>query len=378
MQCIDFINFDRIQWCCDDARVSINELALEVSIPVEKINSKKPLLTFNQLNKIATFFGRGTLFFLSEDEVKKDHVHSLNFRTLANQKPDISIKLRKFIERVEFQRDRYLGILEDIETDKNIAFAPPALTKDVFQVSTMVRQWLNLKEQNTFETYRRAIEQRGILVFQSNGYNGKWQIPKESPILGFSLYDNVCPLIVVRKQQWPSQQVFTLMHELGHVLLHKTSSIDDANDFNSHKGREYQANQFAGLVLVPEEYLSKVNVATKPKEFSEYIEWLRPYCKVWGVSTEVILRRLADNGLIKLEDYEGFRYWSQNQKIPTKDGGSRSYRHREPQHIFGNRFVRSVFDAKNAQKLTLSKVSNYLDNLKIKDIQLLEKHLASN
>ena len=147
MQYIDFINFDRIQWCCDDARVSINELALEVSIPVEKINSKKPLLTFNQLNKIATFFGRGALFFLSEDEVKKDHVHSLNFRTLANQKPDISIKLRKLIERVEFQRDRYLGILEDIETDKNIAFAPPASTKDVFQVSTMVRQWLNLKEQ---------------------------------------------------------------------------------------------------------------------------------------------------------------------------------------------------------------------------------------
>ena len=80
---------------------------------------------------------------------------------------------------------------------------------------------------NTFESYRNAIKTRGLLVFRTNGYAGNWQIAKESPICGFALYDPVLPVIVVKKQDASSRQTFTLMHELGHVLLHRTSSIDD-------------------------------------------------------------------------------------------------------------------------------------------------------
>jgi hypothetical protein len=43
-----------------------------------------------------------------------------------------------------------------------------------------------------------AVEAKGILVFRSNGYAGRWQIAKESPILGFSLYSDACPVIVVK------------------------------------------------------------------------------------------------------------------------------------------------------------------------------------
>ena len=71
-------------------------------------------LTFNQLAKIADFFGRGVLFFLEENPVQEDKAHSVEFRTLANQKPNLSLKLRKLIERVEFQRDRYLSLIEDL------------------------------------------------------------------------------------------------------------------------------------------------------------------------------------------------------------------------------------------------------------------------
>ena len=42
-------------------------------------------------------------------------------------------------------------------------------------------------------------------------------------------------MIVIKKQPWEPQQSFTLMHELGHLLLHKTSSIDDEHDLLSPK-----------------------------------------------------------------------------------------------------------------------------------------------
>ncbi|ORU89886.1 MAG: peptidase [Cycloclasticus sp. symbiont of Poecilosclerida sp. M] len=378
MRYINFINPNRIQWCCADAGISIDELAIETGISSKNISSDKPLLTYNQLNKVALYFGRGVLFFLSKNEVKEEKVHTVNFRTLANKKPSMSLKLRKLIERTESQRDRYVGLLEELEVETETLFEPLKYNKNILLSAENTRKWLNVGAHNTFESYRAAIERRGILVFQSNGYNGKWKIPKESTILGFSLYDPVCPLIVVRKQLWPSQQAFTLMHELGHILLHKMSSIDDAEDYDAHRGKEYEANQFAGLLLVPKEYLATVNLDAKPNEYGEYIEWLRPYCKAWGVSSEVILRRLSDTQLIAREDYEGFRRWSKNHELPSMDGGNRAYRHREPQHIFGNKFVRSVFDAKNSKKLTLAKASSYLDGLKIQDVHLLEKHLANN
>ena len=93
------------------------------------------------------------------------------------------------------------------------------------------------------------MEAQGILVFRSNGYNGKWQISKTDPILGFTLYDNKCPVIFIKKQYGEAPQSFTLMHELGHLLLHTVSSIDDENDMYSYKGHERDANAFAGLLL---------------------------------------------------------------------------------------------------------------------------------
>jgi hypothetical protein len=58
------------------------------------------------------------------------------------------------------------------------------------------------------------------------------------------------------------------------------------------------------------------------------------------------------------------------------DGGSRKYRHREPKHVFGDTFVRTVLDALNARHITLAKASSYLDSLKIKDLHQLERYYA--
>lgn len=244
------------------------------------------------------------------------------------------------------------------------------------QAAGVVRSWLNLKEANNFDSYRAAIEAKGILVFRSNGYNGKWQIAKESTISGFALYDEICPVIVVKKQDWDTQQSFTLMHELGHLLIHKTSSIDDEHDMYSYQGMERDANAFAGQVLVPNSFLLRIQDAHRPQHVSEYESWLKEYTKVWGISTEVVLRRLLDEGRLPQYLYANYRQWRKSNVAPEKDGGNREWRSREPKHIFGDVFVRTVFDALNARKITLNKASNYLDSITIKDIHKLEHYYA--
>ncbi|SEH55255.1 hypothetical protein BAZSYMB_V2SCAFFOLD00054_5 [Bathymodiolus azoricus thioautotrophic gill symbiont] len=111
-----------------------------------------------------------------------------------------------------------------------------------------------------FDVLRQAVEDKGIMVFVSNGYNGQWQIEKNEPVRGFSLYYEILPIIVIKKQRSKGAQAFTLMHELAHLLLHKVSAIDDEEDFYSYQGKEKEANEFAGNLLMPDEFLSQINV----------------------------------------------------------------------------------------------------------------------
>jgi Zn-dependent peptidase ImmA (M78 family)/plasmid maintenance system antidote protein VapI len=381
MERIQSINPERILWCCADYGMTQGELASALDIApssIERVMAGEDGMTFNQLRKVADYFGRGVLFFLEEGSVDATQVHTTQFRTLTNQKPEVTPTLRKFIERVEKQREVYLGLLEEMDETERVRFSPPDLLgKPLPEMARVVRKWLELGDSNDFDSYRRALEAKGILVFRSNGFSGKWQIPKENPIIGFTLYDSHCPVIVVKKQASESRQTFTLMHELGHLLLHKSSSLDDDFDLNSHQGRERDANTFAGSLLVPDNFLARINDDERPQDVSQFDVWLDRQCKAWGVSCEVILRRLLDAGRLPQSEYTAYREWHATVIIPQKEGGSRLYRHREPRHVFGDTYVRTVLDALNARQITLTKASSYLDSIKIKDIHRLESFYAA-
>jgi Zn-dependent peptidase ImmA (M78 family) len=311
--------------------------------------------------------------------VVAEQVHTPQFRTLAQQKPELSQRLRLLIERVERQRALFLSLREDSDDSLWSPFEAPDLPAgNVAAAAKAARLWLGLGEgKNDFESYRKAIEAKGILVFRTNGYNGPWQIAKDSPVAGFALYDELCPVIVVKKMATDAPQAFTLMHELAHVLLHKTSWIDNEADLRAMQGREQEANLFAGLVLVPDHFLASISDAERPGDVAGFTDWLKPQRNAWGVSAEVILRRLLAVGRLPQATYQAYRAWSLEAGKNTKDeGGTRMYRHREPKHIFGDRFVRTVLNSLSARRITLSKASGYLDGLKIADVHELERHYA--
>jgi Zn-dependent peptidase ImmA (M78 family) len=380
MERIESVNPDRVAWCCADRGITLEQLAPESGVSLASLHrlmAGEGGLTFNQLRSIADYFGRGVLFFLEDTPVFSEQVHTPQFRTLANHKPELSPKLKSLIERVEKHRDFYLSLREELDEGDYPRFVPPAInnTKPV-EAAEIARQWLRLGHENAFDTYRAAVEACGVLVFRSNGYNGKWQIAKESSILGFSLYDPICPVIVVKKLDWEPRQSFTLLHELGHILIHKASSIDDEQDLQSHEGDERDANSFAGHVLVPDSFLLGINDATRPHEVSAFDSWLEQQRRAWGVSGEVILRRLLDAGRLPQNRYEEYRQWRNEYHVAKDESGNRQYRHREPRHIFGDQYVRTVLDSLDARNITLAKASTYLDSLKIKDLRQLERFYA--
>ncbi|AVP96440.1 peptidase [Ahniella affigens] len=382
MERIQTVNPRRVEWCLGDRGADILACARETGISESNLGK---LLdgdyhpTVNQLERLAEFFGRSVLFFLDASDVPEKGMHSLAFRSILNQKPELTPKIRLLIERVERQRDIFVSLRKEIDEESLPRFVAPKINpKDVPGAAEKVRKWLRLGDKNDFQTYRQAVESRGILVFRSNGYLGQWQIAKGSPILGFSLFHSACPVIFVKKARFESRQSFTLFHELGHIILHRKSWIDDESSLSSAEGHEAESNRFAGLVLVPDALLDEVPDRVRPHEVSEFDAWLEPYRRQWGVSSEVILRRLLDVGRLTKRDYNAYRDWCSRLEPAIEDsGGNRQYRYREPRHLFGDPFVRVVLTSLSNQKITLNRASTFLDNLKIHDLHQLEQYCAS-
>lgn len=380
MDRLETINRDRILWCCAERGITVDDLALASGVSagaLAKLMQDRAGLTFLQLRTIAQYFGRGVLFFLDPEPVDANRVHTAQYRTLTGQKPDVSFVVRHLIERVERQRELYLSLREEMAGEGHPAFEPPdVLGRDIGAAAQRVRDWLGLAAVNTFEGFRDAVERKGVLVFRSNGYAGRWQVDRHSPILGFSLAHEHCPVVFVRKTLWETKQTFTLMHELGHLILHRESSIDDEADMQSRDGHEREANAFAGRVLVPDTALDAIRDADRPDAVERFDAWLAPQRHALGVSAETILRRLLDMGRLPQAEYAAYRAHVGGTKFEEEAGGNRAYRHREPKHIFGKPFVRTVMDALGSRRIPASKACAALDGIKLKDLHQLERHIA--
>ena len=96
----------------------------------------------------------------------------------------------------------------------------PARVREYLGV-TLAQQTAWRDADEALKEWRRALHRVGIFVFKDAF--------REESFSGFSLYDDVFPIIYVNNSVPETRQIFTLFHELGHLLFH-TSGIDPRND----------------------------------------------------------------------------------------------------------------------------------------------------
>ena len=128
------------------SKISINTLRAVVE-------GKKNQLTLNQLQLLGKLFNRGILFFLDANPVNESSAFSPLFRTLTNHKPEITYKIKSYIQNVEKHRYIFLNLLEETQSDYNVDWFPkhlPIPHKEIGKVCLLVRNWLGLGETLTF------------------------------------------------------------------------------------------------------------------------------------------------------------------------------------------------------------------------------------
>lgn len=143
------------------------------------------------------------------------------------------------------------------------------------------------------------VEALGVMVMVSGvvmNNNTRHLDPAE--FRGFVLCDALAPLIFINGADSKAAQMFTLAHELAHLLLGESGLSDAEMSTLPQRGIETWCNQVAAELLVPMQSLLAVL-----DEHESLLDAMQRLARHFKVSSLVILRRLLDAGRIDLDRF---------------------------------------------------------------------------
>jgi len=287
----------------------------------------------------------------------------------ARRLQSIASELREETEGRSFSRPRSAKPSDDPE-------ALAGLIREELGVSLEEQfSWKNDSE--AMDRWKKSVESLGILVFQMS-------MPLEDA-RAFSLTDGGLPVIVVNTKDSPKARIFSLIHELGHILLNEGGICDpgilsgeDVFEKRSFSSIEAFCNLFSGAVLIPKDsLLNHRSVKGKKASYNWPERTLGTISSDFNVSKEVVLRRLLIAGLTTKEFYQKkHNEWAgkDNKKVTIK--AIKRDVSRECLQRNGRPLTSLVLESYRNEKITTSDVADYL-GIRVKHISHIEKLLEA-
>lgn len=279
-------------------------IAIDKFPKVNEWNTKYSKPTYLQLVELAKIFHIPFgYFFLEKIPTKKYPIP--HYRTITNKQFKASGELLETIETIEQRRGFARNILQ--ESRKPLTFANSITIKtDIDKAAQLLRDTLKLPVDwaSTLEEQRKGwreaffmltkrAEQAGIFVVQNSKENGR--VLKVEEFRGFVLYDEYAPFIFINGNDFFTGKMFTIIHEIAHILIGESASFDFANLNAAHNDIEQFCDRVTAEFLVPKILILK-----------EYESGNRDYANLaerFKVSRIVIARRLQDLNKISEKEF---------------------------------------------------------------------------
>jgi Zn-dependent peptidase ImmA (M78 family)/DNA-binding XRE family transcriptional regulator len=291
-----------------------------------------------------------------------------DFRTLPTSRKGLSERTLLTIRRARWLQSRAIEMRQELNPGEVFATRRVQTTQRPEAIAADYRQTLGIDQaeqsewQSSNEAYRRwreSLEEQGILVFQ-------FSFPVDE-VRGFSLFDPICPVIVVNESDAINARIFTLFHEAAHLLLQRpgiclpqeTATTGDSNV-------EPFCNRFAAALLVPD-IPDSWNISERITASA-----LQKLANRYRVSREVVLVRLKTIGRISERSYQQMKdRWLAQAPARRRKPGGRGWTAAEIcQRQRGAAFVSLVIDAAQRGAITDHDAVTYL-GVKLNDLNKL-------
>lgn len=365
-----------LRWARERRRLSVEDAAKKVDQPVERLvaweaGEERPSIA--QLRTIANVYKRPlAVFFLPRPPTDFDAMSLPDFRRVPGAKakgmtPELALEVRAAAS----MRDEAADLADQLGEHPEALGVVGDLADDPEELAVEVRARLNVSGTDQsgwreprlgYNAWRRALERFGVLTFQFSGVESE-------EARGFSISGQPFSVVAVNSRETYTGRSFSLMHELGHVLLNHGGVCDLAQD----QGEETFCNRFAAELLVPRAALSARADVKGHAVGAWEDEELRALARDFAVSEEVVLRRLLAIGKTTQKFYELKRGEFQKRAaaaVKDESSGGPSVPVRIVSKL-GTAFVRLVLAAHQQGKITFSEVSDLL-GAKVKHVPEIE------
>lgn len=371
-------------WAREKSAFSIPVAAKKLKVSVERLGEwergERPL-SIPQLRKLADLYKRPiAVFFLPHPPKTFDAMR--DFRRLPSGAEQHSPALELEIRRARMRREIAIEIREESDWDvtvfgDRIEGAP----SDAEELARFARGLLGIELRNQLEVkgeqyaalslWTSAVERLGVLVFHA----AKVELAE---MRGFSIYDPLLPVIVLNAKDSPRGRLFTLLHELTH-LLRRADGLCDEHDSADYADPEAFCNQVAASILVPSEALRSEEIVRSLVRDSISDEQIKALALRYAVSQEVIARRLLTLGRVSSGFYRRKRegYLDIYQKSFKKEASGSPPHHVLVVRNLGKQYVRAVLGAYYQDAITASALSDYL-GVKLKTVPRIEQEVLKS
>lgn len=294
-----------LSWALKEDGASDAEMALRAKASADQVRRWRQGIdspSRGELTRLAAALHRPrALFFLAEPPAQADL--PTRFRHAPGGSRRVSPVARQAIRRARRVQDAVAWSRRDdgeqpIDVPQENAETDPAIS------AAKIRKWLNLSldeqrkwpdDRAAFWAWREAIERAGLLVFRLS--------VSGDDIRGFSAWDDQAPMLAVNTaRSWTERmRIFTLGHELGHLVRRTDAACFDVLDPHGHDPAvERWCEQFAAAVLLPE---AEVRRQFQLRGSAPTIETVRAIADGLRVSLRAVALRLVDLGLAGAELY---------------------------------------------------------------------------
>ncbi len=374
-----------LKWAREQTAYSVDEVAKKLkkkACVIESWESGESAPTYVQLETLAyrVYKRPVALFFFPEPPDEPDPRKS--FRTLPESEIEgLSADTRYAIRQASAMQIALRELNDGANPAKRKVFCDVNVKPGtpVTDAAAKLREYLavDLQQQtrwrsheDALKTWRRGVEEVGVFVFKRSF--------KQTKVSGFCLHDDEFPVIYLNNSTAKARQIFTLFHELAHVLL-RTGGITMRDDryVSSLTGEDKRIEVFcnrltATFLVPPDDFKHHLKTRTWSDEVLERL------ANRYKVSREVILRNLLDRELVSGAYYEKkAQQWAKEYreyKERHKPGGGNYYATQAT--YLGDTFLNLAFGRYYQGRCTVQELADYL-SVKVKRVAGIERQMLT-
>lgn len=261
------INGAILKWARECVNLSIEEAVLKTKL---KSLTNDDLLQFengekfpkiNVAKNLAKIYGIN-LAVLYMPRIPKNIQPKINdFRQITNKLSRNAVLLiRKLVYHQEWLKEYLVSNgYKELDFVGMISIKNTSVKETVKIIENKLNVQVNYNKDSkfNFNEIKKSLENKNIFVSIANSHNGNVKSRVEvQEIRGFAIADKIVPFIFINSSDSDNAKLFTLIHELVHILIGETGISNIYSNDTKNKVEVY-CNKVASELLIPDKIFIK-------------------------------------------------------------------------------------------------------------------------